>query len=98
MNLHTWRTTPALTSAAAKVRADATYTQMVSLARDHIQHIASLPRTGNSPEDMSYNYGMIIGYWHGLAVLDALAEPQTEQAMPEASFADENDQNPQPQA
>ena len=85
-----WRSTPALTSSAKKLQADPAYAQMLSLAREHVRQISSLPRMGSSAEDHAYNYGMIIGYWHCLSVLDSMSELQVEPTDLVADFSDEN--------
>jgi len=95
MNLTQWRSDPSLTSAAKKLNTNKTYSTMMDLAKSHIMQVSTLPRTGNSEIDTAYNYGMIVGYWHCLAVIDAMSEYTPVQAEPVADFSETND-NPNP--
>ena len=67
---------------------------MLNLARDHIRQVSTLPRTGNSPEDCAYNYGMVVGYWHCLAVMEAMSEPLADTNELVSDFSETNSNTP----
>ena len=88
MTLSTFRAEPDLIKAAAKLRTNKTFMQMMEVAKNELPSNRTLPAMGASPTDFAYAYGVEVGFRQALAVLESMSiPPQQSVEELEATFA-----------